>query len=126
MQQTLMLACWRHPQAKYIYAIPNGGGRSKIEAAIMMGEGVRAGIPDLHLPIAVGPFHSLYVELKCGRNTPSDKQEKWLADLSSFGHATAVVWDDWHLAWGVIERYLAGQLEPGVHRIKPPKTAASR
>jgi hypothetical protein len=44
---------WRqHPAlgSILIYAIPNGGGRSKAQAAKLKSEGVTAGMPDLHIP----------------------------------------------------------------------------
>lgn len=53
----------QYPQL-LMYAIPNGGQRSKAEAAIMIGEGVTRGIPDLHLPYPAGGFHGLYIEMK--------------------------------------------------------------
>lgn len=121
MQQSLVQRCAHHPVLRHVYAIPNGGYRSRIEAAIMKGEGVKPGMPDLHLPVAAGPFHSLYVELKVGTNKPSPEQEERLAELQALGHAVAVVWDDWQLALAHMEAYLAGQAETGV-RIKPVRT----
>lgn len=122
MQQWFIDACWRHPVARRIYAIPNGGKRSKIEAAIMKAEGVKAGMPDTHLPVARGGCIGLYIELKCGSNSPSDEQEKRIVELAEEGHAVAVIWDDWHLCWDHVQRYLAGEIKPGtIDRIKPPK-----
>jgi len=47
-----------------MYAIPNGGFRRKSEAGRLKAEGVKANIPDVHLPFPSGGFHSLYLEFK--------------------------------------------------------------
>jgi hypothetical protein len=121
MQAALVTRCLMDPAAKLIYAIPNGGGRSKIEAAILKGEGVRRGMLDLHLPIRRGHCTGLYLELKAGRNGPSEDQDKWAGWLSAEGHHIAFVWDSWELAWSVVEQYTMGKLEPGITVHKPAK-----
>ena len=50
--------------AALLYAIPNGGARSQREGGTLKAEGVRAGMPDLCLPLARGGFHALYIEMK--------------------------------------------------------------
>lgn len=62
---------WKHIP---IFAIPNGGKRDAREAAHMKRQGVRAGVPDLCVPVARGGFHGLYIEMKVGKNKPTDKQ----------------------------------------------------
>ena len=61
--------------ATMLFAVPNGGGRSRVEAAIMKGEGVTAGVADLLLLVPRGGFASLCIELKTqtGRQAPSQK-----------------------------------------------------
>ena len=79
------------PIGAYLFAIPNGGKRGKIEAAIMKAEGVRAGMLDLMLAVPVQPHHGLYVEmkrLKGGR--VSESQGDWIERLGSMGYKTAV------------------------------------
>jgi hypothetical protein len=56
--------CVRYPKLELLYAIPNGGFRSKRTGVRMKKTGTKRGIPDLHLPVARGGFHSLYIELK--------------------------------------------------------------
>ena len=53
-----------YPELRLLHHIPNGGKRSKREAAIFRAMGVRAGIPDLFLPCARGGYHGLYIEMK--------------------------------------------------------------
>jgi len=55
----------RHPDAfALIYHVPNGGHRHKAVAAKLKGQGVKAGVPDLVLPMARGGFFGLYIEFK--------------------------------------------------------------
>lgn len=96
----------RFPELRLLHAIPNGGARNKIVAAKMKAEGVKAGVPDFHLPVARGEFHGLYVELKRetgGRLAP--EQRVWL-DLLTEQKYRAVVAKGWEQAWNVVREYL--------------------
>lgn len=73
-----------------MFHIPNGGSRNKLEAANLKRQGVRAGVPDLFLPVARGDFHGLFIEMKYGKNKPTDKQKEWLVNLGGQGYAVAV------------------------------------
>lgn len=94
-----------HPELALMYAIPNGGMRNKAVAGQLKAEGVKSGVPDVCLPAARAEFHGLYVEMKFGKNQPSDNQRWWLDCLSQAGYFTAVCWsaDD---ARRVILQYL--------------------
>ena len=49
--------------------------------------GMKAGFPDLFLPVARGGFHGLFIELKrVGGRKPDPEQEKWLKWLSKEGY----------------------------------------
>lgn len=50
--------------SKLLFAVPNGGARSRTEAAIMKAEGVTAGVTDLVLLIGRGGFNALCIEMK--------------------------------------------------------------
>jgi hypothetical protein len=50
--------------ADLIFHVPNGGHRVKAVAAKLKAQGVKAGIPDLVLPMARGGFFGLYIEFK--------------------------------------------------------------
>lgn len=55
----------RFPEAfKLIYHVPNGGHRHKAVATKLKGQGVKAGVPDLVLPMARGGYFGLYIEFK--------------------------------------------------------------
>lgn len=80
----------RDPRFALLYAVPNGGQRHALVAAKLKREGVKSGVPDIHLPIAAHGYHSLYVELKVGKNTASPKQQWWLSMLADHGHAAVL------------------------------------
>lgn len=76
--------------SKLLWAIPNGGKRNKAEAAIMKGEGVRAGVPDLFLGVARGVFHGLFIEMKEPGKEQSDVQKEYFIRLRGQGYACEV------------------------------------
>lgn len=96
-----------HPELRLAFAIPNGGFRHKRTAAMLQREGVKAGVPDIMLPVARGGYHGLFVELKRAnrRNHATDNQRQWLDNLAAQGYATAVCYgaDE---ALGVFLRYV--------------------
>ena len=101
-----------------LLAIPNGSNKSRAEAAKMKREGLRAGVPDLLLPVSVTKQHelpdgtvehesygALWIELKVEqqkvgadgkvktvRTYPSAIQREWLEALCRYGHKTVVCW----------------------------------
>jgi hypothetical protein len=58
-----------------LFAIPNGGKRSAIEAAIMTGEGVIPGVADLFLMFGNGEYYGFFIEMKVEKNKQTDKQK---------------------------------------------------
>lgn len=73
-----------------LFAVPNGGRRSRIEAAIMQGEGVTAGVSDLILLVPRGGYGALCIEMKDEKGKLSEKQKQWLADSEKAGNKCAV------------------------------------
>lgn len=78
------------PELKYMYAVPNGGSRHPKEAMNLKRQGVKAGVPDICLPLPKGGYHGMYLEMKVGKNKTSEAQKEYLAYLASVGYATAV------------------------------------
>lgn len=96
----------RFPELALLYHVPNGGHRSKAEAGRFRAEGVKAGVPDLCLPVARGDYHGLYIELKRQKGGRiSENQKRWLAALQEQGYFVAVCFG-WEEAANVIEKYL--------------------
>ncbi len=80
----------RHPQLALIFSIPNGGLRHKAVAIKLQREGVRAGVPDIFLacPSPLKDKHGLFIELKYGKNKPTQNQLQWMHKLRMEGYAT--------------------------------------
>lgn len=109
-QITLMQWCnvnrCKYPELGLIFHIPNGGRRNKLEAAKLKREGVRAGVPDLFLPVARNGYNGLFIELKFGSNKATAKQREWITELNKQGYY-AVVCNGFEEAKSVIEKYIA-------------------
>ena len=96
-----------HPELRLLFHIPNGGLRSKTEAARFQKEGVKSGVPDLLLPVPNGHWAGLFIELKRregGRVSP--EQKAWIEALRSQGYAAEVA-HGWEEAAELITGYLA-------------------
>lgn len=101
-----------HPVARRAYAIPNGGKRHHTEAARLKGEGVRAGVLDVHLPVPRGGCAGLWIEFKSLSGRLSDEQAEEIEALAADGFAVAVMRCPFE-AIGLAERYLKGEVSPG-------------
>lgn len=110
MQVAVIAACQEralfNPIWSMIFAIPNGGQRTKAQGGKLKAEGVQAGIPDLFVPVARHGRHGLWLELKIGSNKPSKAQQEWIRRLRVEGYIVEVVWDDPQKAIDIIEWYL--------------------
>lgn len=80
----------RCPELALLYANPNGGYRNISVARYMKAEGLKAGVPDMFLPVARGGYHGLFIELKqagarpkseTAKGSVSDEQRQWLKAL---------------------------------------------
>jgi len=91
----------RYPPVNLMYAVPNGGSRQVVEAAIMKAEGVMPGVPDINLPWPNDTHAGLCIELKrvafalheknpTQFGTISEDQLKWLVRLNAAGHHAVV------------------------------------
>lgn len=105
----------QYPELALMHAIPNGaklpwrknsrGARFSPEAVKLLAEGLRAGVPDVFLPVARDGFHGFYIELKYGDNKPSKKQESFIAALREQGFRVMVFWS-WQDAAKGLQDYL--------------------
>lgn len=85
----------RYPEAGLLYAIPNGASASsKAAAGKRKAEGQLKDMPDLHLPVARGPFIGLWIEVKRPGITSARASQRAMQDaLRSEGHAVYTVND---------------------------------
>lgn len=113
------LATSRYPQLVLLYAVPNGaklpwkhnqnGARFSPEAMKLKAEGLKSGVPDICLPYPVNNYHGFYLELKHGKNKPSEEQLSWISALRSVGNCVVIEWG-WENAIKAISDYLEGRL----------------
>lgn len=102
--------------ALMLFAVPNGGGRSAIEASIMKAEGVTSGVADLLLLEARGGWGCLCLEMKTkkkgSKQSPSQKAWQTAAEragnryevVRTFEEFTSIVGDYMALPLGVGRR----------------------
>lgn len=103
----------QNPLYELIFAIPNGGHRNKATAGRLKAEGVKAGVPDLFLPVPSRGYHGLFIELKVGANKPTVAQKVWLGNLAQLGYCVAEVHDFANEAMRIITWYLDTDTEKG-------------
>ena len=112
----------RWPELRWLFAVPNGEKRPKVTAAILKGQGVKPGVPDLILPVPRGPYHGLAIEMKRvkGRG-PTEEQEVWLDGLMGLGWRTQTCWgaDE---AIDLIRQYIPSQRSS----FQPPESIRRR
>lgn len=89
-----------------VFHIPNGGSRDKREAANLKKQGVKPGVPDLCVPVARGPYHSLYIEMKAENGKPTEKQAEWIHLLRGQGMCAFVCYGAGN-AIALVERYMS-------------------
>ncbi len=107
------LFCWcalsvgKYPELELLFHIPNGGTRNKIEAARLKAAGVKAGVPDLCLPVARSGFNGLFLEMKKPgeKIKPGSNQDLWAIKLREQGYAVKCC-DNWVDAKDWILTYL--------------------
>ena len=101
----------RWPDLKWLYHIPNGGKRRRTEAARFKAMGVKAGVPDLCLPVPKGGYHGLYIEMKRQEGGKLSKdQREWIEGLDKNGYCVCRC-DGARQAIDVLEAYIRGRLK---------------
>ncbi len=78
LESKIQISCVKWFRKQYpkllLFAIPNGGQRNVITASIIKAEGAVSGVADLQLLVANKTYHSLFIEMKQGKNKQSDSQ----------------------------------------------------
>lgn len=80
----------KYPELELLNASANGEKRDKRAGTRLKKSGVKAGMPDLHLPVARGEYHSLYIEMKDGIKPLSKSQKEVKPKLEAQGNAVVV------------------------------------
>lgn len=100
-----------------IFAIPNGGDRHFAVAAKLKKEGVRRGVLDVCIAVAVTHASTCwipgcFIEFKRHPNKPTIEQQEWIEELLKGGFCVALAYS-WEAAAGATRSYLAGELDTG-------------
>lgn len=87
-------AAWQsnaHPELRLMFHIPNGGSRNPIEGKHLKEQGVKAGVPDLFLPVARHGAHGLFIEMKRSKGgVLSSFQTEYIEALMREGYKVCV------------------------------------
>ena len=101
-QQTLFDWAEYYPVLRWMFAIPNGGKRSKMEAARLKRQGVKAGVSDIFLPLPTESteelsdtgYNGLFIEMKRrkvdGPSRPTPKQKEFHVAMTRQGYKCVV------------------------------------
>ena len=105
-QRQLIQWCRQFPWGQFLFHVPNEttGGPSWVVRNRQMG--CKKGVPDLMLPVPMGDYHGLFIEMKKPGGLPSDSQRRWNAALNGLGYL-AVYCHGWEEAKNVLLRYMA-------------------
>ena len=105
----------QHPELYLLYAVPNGSSRTMYtakngkrfapEGMRMRAEGMKAGVPDVCLPVPRRASGSLYIEMKAEKGATSEAQDEWISRLRSAGNNVEICRST-DAAIKVIENYL--------------------
>lgn len=99
----------RWPELELLHHIPNGGKRSKPEAARFKAMGVKRGVSDIFLPVARGGYHGLYIELKAKDGKVEKEQKEWIDAVQEQGYYGIVCFGGFSAA-NLLETYLKGEV----------------
>jgi hypothetical protein len=108
-EHNIQAACVRwfgyaHPELRgLLFAVPNGGARSKATAGRLKAEGVVAGVSDLILLVprcrakitennaaSIEIKHALCIEMKTAKGRQSAEQKEWQKKVEGHGYKYAV------------------------------------
>ena len=79
------------PELTTIYAIVNQGNRGDLGHIRMTSEGLKSGMPDLHLPVAKRGWNSLYIENKTLTGRVNKNQLTRMGILQKHGNLCYVI-----------------------------------
>lgn len=93
LESNLQQACVKWARLQFpvcrelLFAVPNGAHLSKIQASILKGEGMTAGVSDLLLlhPSSDGQWCGLAIEMKTEKGRQSEWQKAWQKELEETG-----------------------------------------
>jgi len=96
------------PELRWMFAIPNGGYRTKATAGKMAAEGLKAGIADVFVPIPSKDYHGLFIEMKFGKNKLTELQREFFEYATAQGYLCKVAYSA-EQAIEIIDEYLGSE-----------------
>lgn len=94
------------PELALMFHVPNEGKRKQTTGQILKAAGLKSGVPDVCLPVARKGFNGLYIEMKYGKNKPTEAQREFMQQLEAEGNKTAVAYS-FEEAREIIRQYLS-------------------
>jgi hypothetical protein len=103
----------KYPELSLCYAIPNGSYKSPAARGLHKRTGLKAGVPDIHLPLPsnrgdlhpIGFVIGLWIEFKAKAGRVSDSQIEWQTKLRLIGHRVEIC-RSWTEAANIVIDYL--------------------
>ena len=89
----MKLVGYKYPELDLAFAIPNGGHRHMSVARKLKEEGVKAGVPDIFIPVPSGIFHGMFIECKIKPNKLTNNQTNMIKMLERIGYCCVVVYE---------------------------------
>ena len=95
-----------HPELKLLNASLNGVRLSIGQAVKAKAGGMRAGYPDIFLPVARSGYHGLFIELKEKKGNPVQPDQKWWKQELTANDYLAVICYGAEETIAIIKNYL--------------------
>ena len=101
---------WLRPRlVPFVFAVPNGGARSKRTASTLRKEGVLPGVPDLIVALPRGEHHGLMIELKRADGGRTSDEQLELHGLYRAQGYRVEVCAGAESAWATFTEYVDGR-----------------
>lgn len=104
----MRLFCWirtRPDIHPYTFSVPNDRKTNRIMGAILKHMGLKPGVSDICVSIPKGQYHGMFIELKFGKNKPTQHQINFIDNMREKGYH-ALVCVGYEAARAAIEEYM--------------------
>lgn len=96
------------------FAFAGDATKRKITGNKMKAMGYCVGTPDLFIAFPTNGYAGLWLEMKAGKNTPSDSQIEVMNKLENFGYKCYVC-NSFDSFVAAVQGYLHGKIKPLIH-----------
>lgn len=95
-----------YPVLRFMFAIPNGGLRHPATAGRLKAEGVKAGVPDILLPVTRVRWAGLFMEMKKKKGGRVQAEQTEYHEFLTGQHYCVTVCYEWTTAVETVTSYL--------------------